>query len=171
MKRIAIALGIVVAMATGVAAADYKIGTVNLQRALNESEAGQKAKEKFKKEVDELQTDLESQKKKLEAMKADFEKKGMVLKEDQRKELEREYQRKLRDFRRTYKDAQNDLKTRDNEMTAEILEELQKVIAEYGPQHDYTLILEASNTGAVLYRDDAVDITDEIIEVYDARKQ
>ena len=169
MKRFLLAALLAFAVAVPATAADYKIGTVDLQRALNESDAGKKAKEKFKTEVDKLQAELAKQKQDIEKMKEDVEKRAMVLKEEERRELEKEYQRKLRDFQRTYKDAQADLQARDGELTAEILQELAGVIVEYGAKASYTMILEASNTGAVLYHSSTVDVTDAIIKEYNAK--
>jgi len=152
-------------------AEEFKLGTVDLQRALNECDAGKKAKENFKGQVDKLQADLNKQKTEIEKIKDEVEKKGMVLKEDERKNIERDYQKRLRDFQRTYKDSQAELQQRDNELTSEILRDLQEVIAEYGAKQGFTLILEASNTGAVLYNARSVDITDPVIQEYNAKKK
>ena len=170
MKVVA-ALFLAVALAAPAMSAELLIGTVDLQRALNECDAGKRAKEEFKGEVDKLQSQLAKQKESLERIKADLEKKGLVLKEEERKNLERDYQRRLRDFQRTYKDSQAELQQRDNELTAEILRELQEVIAEFGSTSPYTLILEASNTGVVLYNNRSTDLTDKIIQAYNAKRK
>jgi outer membrane protein len=171
MKQwIAAALGIILSTSVAVAE-EMVIGTVDLQRALNDSESGKRAKEDFKVQVDKLQADLAKQKNDLEKIKEDVEKKGLVLKEEERKNIEKDYQRRLRDFQRTYKDSQAELQQKDSELTNEILRELQEVIGEYGAKQSYTLILEASNTGAVLYNSRAVDITDKIIEAYNAKRK
>jgi outer membrane protein len=164
----ALALGLVPA-ARGEEA--MKIGTVDLQRALNESESGKRAKEDFKVQVDKLQSDLQKQKNDIEKIKDEVEKKGMVLKEEERKNIERDYQKRLRDFQRTYKDSQAELQQKDQELTAEILRELQEVIADWGARENYTLVLEASNTGVVLYNNRAVDVTDKIIEAYNGKRK
>jgi outer membrane protein len=167
-----IVITLAVALAAPVAfAEDMKIGTVDLQRALNESEAGKKAKESFKVQVDKLQSELQKQKNDIEKIKDEAEKKGMVLKEEERKNIERDYQKKLRDFQRTYKDSQAELQQKDSELTAEILRELQEVIADFGAKESYTMVLEASNTGVVLYNSRAVDITDKIIEAYNGKRK
>lgn len=159
-------------LAAAVARADeFKLGTVDLQRALNECDAGKKAKENFKGQVDKLQADLNKQKSEIEKLKDEVEKKGAVLKEEERKNIERDYQKKLRDFQRTYKDSQAELQQRDNELTSEILRDLQEVIAEFGGKQGYTLIMEASNTGAVLYHSRAVDITDQVIQEYNSKRK
>ena len=158
-------------IAPAVRAEEFKLATVDLQRALNECESGKRAKEDFKAQVDKLQGDLQKQKTDIEKIKDEVEKKGMVLKEEERKNIERDYQKRLRDFQRTYKDSQAELQQRDNELTSEILRDLQEVIAEYGAKSGYTLILEASNTGAVLYNARSIDITDPIIEAYNTKRK
>ena len=45
------------------------------------------------------------------------------------------------------------------------------MIAEYGAKQNYTLVLEASNTGAVLYGSRAVDITDPVIQEYNTKRR
>lgn len=168
--RIAMAI-VASSLVASVALADSapKIGYVNLQVALNESNKGQKAKEQFKKEVDKLQGELKGQKEELEGLKEQIEKKASVMKESERVELEDDYRRKLRDFERTYKDAQSDLQRKDNELTGAILQELQEIVAEYGEDNDYTLILEVSS-GGVLYGAKGADITETIIKAYNKKK-
>jgi outer membrane protein len=168
---IVVALAALALAAPLAVAEEFKVGTVDLQRALNESEAGKKAKESFKVQVDKLQGELQKQKNDIEKIKDEAEKKGMVLKEEERKNIERDYQKKLRDFQRTYKDSQAELQQKDSELTAEILRELQEVIADWGARENYTLVLEASNTGVVLYNSRAIDITDKIIEAYNGKRK
>lgn len=171
MKRLTVALLGLVLTASAAMATDLVLGTVDLQRALNESESGKKAKEDFKVQVDKLQAELGKQKADIEKIKEDVEKKGLVLKDEERKNIEKDYQRRLRDFQRTYKDSQAELQQKDQELTNGILRELQEVIVEYGAKSNYTLILEASNTGAVIYNSRAVDVTDKIIEAYNAKRK
>ncbi|MGH7819963.1 MAG: OmpH family outer membrane protein [Candidatus Binatia bacterium] len=158
-------------MAPALGAEELRVATVDLQRALNECDSGKRAKEDFKGQVDKLQGDLQKQKTEIERIKDEVEKKGMVLKDEERRNMEKDYQKKLRDFQRTYKDSQAELQQKDNELTAEILRDLQEVIAEFGAKSGHTLILEASNTGAVLFNSRAIDITDQIIEAYNAKRK
>src|SRR6266446_2847678 len=94
-----------------------KIGYVDLQRALNESDAGKRAKEEFKVQVDKLQATLKKQKDDIDTLKEQLEKKSLVMKEEERGNLEEDYRKKLRDFERNYKDSQADLQKKDNELT------------------------------------------------------
>ena len=146
-----------------------KIGYVDLQRALNESEAGKKAKEDFKVQVDKLQAQLKRQKDEIDSLKDQLEKKSVMMKEDQRANLEDEYRRKLRDFERNYKDSQADLQKKDNELTGAIIKDLQEVIRDYGEREGYTLILEATSS-AVLYGAKSADLTDDVMKLYNSTR-
>ncbi|MET0151782.1 MAG: OmpH family outer membrane protein [Candidatus Binatia bacterium] len=171
MKRSIVILAALLVAVPAVRADEFKLGTVDLQRALNECDAGKTAKEHFKTQVDKLQAELAKQKGDIEKIKGEVEKKGMVLKDEERKNVERDYQKRLRDFQRMYKDSQAELQQRDNELTGEILRELQEVIAEWGAKQSFTLVLEASNTGAVLYNSRAVDITEQVIQEYNTKRK
>jgi outer membrane protein len=163
------AAALVLLAATAAEAQSIKFGYVDLQRALNESDAGRRAKADFKKQVDRLQGDLKKQKDDLDALREQLEKKGPVMKDEERRNLELDLQRKARDFERAYKDSQGELQLKDNELTAEILRGLQAVIAEFGKQEGYTLILENSSS-TVLYAATDADLTDRIIKLYNERK-
>jgi outer membrane protein len=145
-----------------------KIGYVDLQRALNESEAGKRAKEEFKVQVDKLQAGLKKQKDEIDSLKEQLEKKSLVMKEDERSNLEEDYRKKLRDFERNYKDSQTDLQKKDNELTGAIIKDLQEIIRDYGEREGYTLILE-STSSAVLYGSKSADLTDTIMQEYNSR--
>jgi outer membrane protein len=151
------------------AEATPKIGYVDLQRALNESDAGKKAKEQFKIQVDKLQASLKKQKDEIDALKGQLEKKAVVMKDEERSSMEDDYQKKLRDFERNYKDSQADLQKKDNELTSGIIKDLQVVIRDYGEREGYTLILE-STSSAVLYGTKEADLTDELIREYNGRR-
>ena len=163
------ALALALLLASSAVAQDIKLGYVDLQRALNESESGKRAKDRFKKEVDRLQVSLQKQKSELEGLKEQLDKKSLVMKEDERRNLEKDYQKRLRDFERSYKDSQGELQQQDNELTAELLRELQKVIEEYGKARSYTMILERSSS-SVLYGAENVDLTEDIIAEYNKRR-
>lgn len=151
-----------------VAQETLKIGYVDLQRALNECEAGKVAKEKFKKEVEKAEQSLERKKSEVEKLKEELEKKGLLLKEDERDNLEQDYRQKLRDFERAYKDLQQELQIKDRDLTGRILEDLRQVVQALGEQGSYTVILEGNNT-VVLYGAKAIDLTESIIKTYNAK--
>ncbi len=171
-KTLALALTVLAALTTaaGATAQQLKIGYVDLQRALNESDAGKAAKERFKQQVDKLQVDLKKKKDALDSLKEQLEKKSSVMKEEETRNLQKDYERKLRDFERSYKDSQGELQQKDNELTVELLKELQGVIEQFGKEGGYSVILEQSSS-SVLYGSPELDLTEQVIARYNARKR
>jgi len=151
------------------AAADIKVGYVDLQRALNESSAGKKAKEDFKGQVDRLETQLKGKKQELDKLKEDLERKGTVMRDEERRRLESEFENKRLDLKRRFEDSQAELQKKDQELTGKIIQDLQGIIKEVGDRDGYTLILELGSS-PVLYYKKSSDITDEILGVYNGRK-
>ena len=149
-------------------AEEIKLGYVDLQKALNDSEAGKSAKEKFKGEVEKAEQSLEKRKSEVEKLKEELEKKGLLLNEEQRDALERDYRDKMGDFERVYKNLQQELQIRDRQLTGRILEDLRAVVQRIGEQGSYTVILEGNNT-VVLYGAKAIDLTDTIIKAYNQK--
>lgn len=148
------------------AAEQIKIGFVDIQKAISESQAGKKAKEKFQAQVKKVEADLVKEKQDVERLKSDFEKKSLLLKEEEKRNFEREIQKRERGYFLSGREAQEELRQRESEMTAEILRDILKIVAEVGKSEKYTLILERSQ---VPYSDDAIDITSKVIDLYNSR--
>src|SRR5262245_47562680 len=161
-----LALAMVLAWAiASPASADVKIGVVDMQRALNECDAGKKAKDQVKAKFEKAQDQLKRQREDLDRMREDYDKKALVLKEEERRTVEKDLENRTLEFKRKYEDFQRDLKRTDAELTSGIVEELYAVVQDYGKQHGFSLVLEASS-GALIYSDKSTDITDEIVKLH-----
>jgi outer membrane protein len=158
-------------LAAGAAsAADVKIGYVDMQRALNNSEAGKEAKEQLASRLKKYQDEINGKQDELKRLKEELEKQGMLLSETARAGKEKDYQQKLKEFQRFTKDAQDELQGKDEEFTRKILEEMEKVIKEYAHINGYAFIF-AKNDSVILYVDDKADVTDEVLKLFNASKK
>lgn len=146
-----------------------KIAYVDMQKALNFCEAGKEAKKQMALEVEKMQKSFVGKQKELEKLKEDLEKRGTVLSETVRTEKEREYQVKLRDLQRLQRDYEESLKQKDQELSGQILRNLEAIIKKMGEEGKYTLILER-NQPPIIYISNAVDLTDEVIKIADRQK-
>ncbi|MFU8857716.1 MAG: OmpH family outer membrane protein [Deferrisomatales bacterium] len=151
--------------ATG-AAAELKIGVVDLQRCLNESQTGKQYKAEFTAEAERMKAELEREEESLKVLREELEKQGMILSETARAEKERSYRERLDAFRERFQQSQQVLQRRDQELTRRILTDLQGVIRELGETGGYALILERGE-GGVLYAPTHADLTDEVVRRYD----
>jgi len=170
-KKVSLVIGIILLGWFGsVWAADLKIAYVDIQRAINECNAGKDAKKAITKDIEKFQRLIADKQKELQTMKESFEKQALMLTPDARANKEKDYQNKLREFQRWGEDAQNEMNQKRIEMERNISTGLVKVIQKFGADEGYTLILE-KNESIVLFASKAIDITDRAIKAYDAQKK
>jgi len=149
---------------------NLKIGSVDMQRTVNECNAGKEAKNILAKEVEKVQRLIAEKQKEIQEMKETLEKQGLMLTLEARAAREKEYQTKIRDYQRWGEDIQNEVNQKRTEMEKNIAIGLQKVVEKLGEDEGYTLILE-KNENIVLFTSKVTDITDLVIKTYDAQKK
>ena len=150
-------------------AADMKLGYIDMQRALNSSEAGKEAKEQLAARVKKYQDEINSKQEDIKKLKDELEKQGMLLSESARGAKEKDYQQRLKEFQRFTKDAQDELQGKDEEFTRKILEGMEKIIQEFGRKNGYTFIF-VKNEG-MLFADDKSDVTEEVLKNFNASRK
>jgi outer membrane protein len=150
-------------------AADAKIGFIDLQRALNECQAGKSAKEKITTKYKQLEGEFSAKQKELKTLKDELEKQGSVLSADAKTDKERQYQQKVKDFQRFAKDARDTLKQQETDYSRELIKELVLLARKMGEDGKYTLIVE-KNEGSIIYGAKDVDLTDQLIRLHNQKK-
>ncbi len=165
IRRVVVFVALLALVSTAAAAAEFKVAYVDMQRALNESNAGKRAKNEFRSEIGRLQNKLQRQQGEVQALKDERDKKGMLMRDEERRNLQDDYTRKLRDFERAYKDSKDELQQKDNEITGAIIRDLAYVVRNVGERGAYTVILEK---GSLLWAMPSIDITDQVIREYNA---
>jgi outer membrane protein len=145
-----------------------KIGFIDIQRAISDSNAGKRAKERFQAQVKKAEAELLKEKTELERLKADLDKKGPLMKEEERRSLEGDLQRRYVNYQRTMTDHQQELRQKEGALTGDILKELEKIVNEIGKSDKFTLILERNQ---ILYSDQGIDVTNKVIEVFNSRNK
>ena len=173
MKTIGVLFGVSVLgmllAGLGWAADPLKIGYVDMQRALNQCEAGQEAKKAITGEVEKMQKAMEAKQKELTRLREELEKRGSVMNESVRRGKEKEFQDKTRDVQRMQRDFEDDLRRKDREYTDRVLRDLAKIAQKLGEEGKYTLVLEA-NQPAIIFISKGLDLTDEVIKQSNLQK-
>jgi outer membrane protein len=146
-----------------------KIGIIDLAKALNESEAGKKAKSDLEALIKSKQSLIDEKAKKVENLKSELEKQAALISQEAKKAKEEELEKALRDYQRTVSDAQAEVQKKEGEFTNEILKELRNVINSFAQEESYSIILEKAE-GVVLYSSQNMDITDKVIKKYNEMK-
>ncbi len=148
------------------AAADMKIGVMNVQKVLVTSTSGKSAKEKFDQKMQDLQTKFKAEEEELVTLQKEIENKSSAWNEETKQVKVRDFQKKRRELQEKSEDARFELKNLQDKELAPILKALEGVVASFGQENGYTLILDSKN--GVIFFSDAVDITDQLVKKLDA---
>jgi outer membrane protein len=144
-----------------------KVGIMDLQRCIQESESGKKALKKLQERTEKLKKELDRKKAELEKAQEEFKKQTGVLNAEARSQREKEMLRKQEDFRDLVRESEETVRKEDYEATQPILKGILEVAQKIGQEEGYTLILESKS--GVVYATRGVDITEKVIKTYDTR--
>lgn len=141
------------------AEAEMKIGFVNGQRLINEAPQAVKAKKKLEKDFEKRDQELQRIAKQLQGMQENIEKNAPTMPESERRNKEREFNDLNRDFQRKQREFREDLNLRQNEEMAAIYENINKVIRKIAETEKYDLILQEA-----VYFSPKIDITEKVLK-------
>lgn len=150
---------------TAAYAEEFKLGFVDMQRALNETEDGKKAKAALKKVFDQKQKELDEQQAALKKDIEDLDKKRTLLPADQVHAKEAELQARMQKVQQTYLRHQQDLSGKEQEATAKIYERMNKILQKIASSENFSMIVDKS---ALVFAKPHLDLTNELIRRYNA---
>lgn len=144
--------------------AEDKVGYINVQRTVSETNLGKEARAQIEKLTTQRNKEIEEKNKELESLNnkllAERQKKNPDL--SKIRELIDEIQQKDKELKRFVADAREELTKMDRELANEILQKADPVLREIAKKRGYSIIIKDPN--ALAYLDSKVDITEEVIK-------
>ena len=147
-------------------AAEFKVAIVDMQKAIQSSSAGKKAKKEVEGDFEKKKKELKKKEDDLKKRVEEFEKKQAVLSDKVRQEQQADLQKDMMQFREEVGKSQMTIQQRERELTKPILEKLQKIISEIAKEKDFSVVLEKAEQ-SVMFAKSELDITDEVIKRVD----
>jgi len=172
MKRIVtiFACSLSLAFATAAFGADgVKIGSVDIQKVLILSEAGKEAKEQLAGKGNKYEAEKNTREEELRKLKGELEKQSVVLADDARKAKEQLFMQKRKELDRFLKDAQEDLQAKNDELTNRLVEEIVKLIQDYGKKNGYSFIFVKNES--MVFVDENVDLSEGILKEFNSSRK
>jgi outer membrane protein len=142
-----------------------KIGVFDFQKILLESSAGKVIQKTIKTKGNELQGKLKTEKDQLNELQKAFERESLVLSPEKQKEKQREFRIRVNDFKKMQNDFGKEFKQFEVQLINKIQKEVFKITDGLGKEKGYLLIIERKTAGVVYYPAQ-IDITEEIIKLY-----
>jgi outer membrane protein len=146
-------------------AAEMKIGYVDLNKALNESEEGKKAVKILEDLFKSKQAVLDEKRMELNKLNEELQKQSSILNQDVMKGKQEERDKLGREFQRMVKDAEDEVEKKRADFMDRILKDLTEIIKKTGADEGYTIIFERVQSG-IMYIPEKLDLTDKVIKKY-----
>lgn len=147
--------------------AQVRVAVVDLQRALNETEDGRRAKSKLKRLFDRRQRELNKAQASLKQLKEEIESGFDVWNDSTKQKKVQTYQEALVKLQEEYVEYQREIAQQEARLTSGIIERMQRILRRIGQSEGYTLIVER-NEGGVIFVPGNLDLTDLVIQRYNA---
>lgn len=142
-----------------------KLGFVNTERILRDAVPAQRAQKKIEAEFQKRDQELAKIAEQLKRMQDDLDKNSMTMGETQRRNREREFADLNRDFQRKQREFREDLNQRRNEELAQVVELANRVIRQIAEQEKFDIIFQDA-----VFASPRIDITDKVIKALDSGK-
>ena len=152
---VAVALGLAT---LGVGAQDLRIGFVNLERILRDSNSAKAAQTKLEQEFSRREKEVQALAAQLKTASEKFEREAPTLPEAQRTTRQRQLVEQDRDFQRKQREFQEDLNMRKNEELQSVLERANRVIRQVAEAEKFDLVIQEA-----VYINPKHDITDKVL--------
>ena len=145
-----------------------KFAVINIQGALMGTKDGQKAAAELQSKTAPKKRELEQKQNEIASMQDQLNKGTNTLSDTAKNDLYKNIEAKKKSLQREVEDAQADLEAEQNKILQQLGQKIMAVIERYSKDNGYTMVVDVgSQNTPVIYASPSIDITKEIIELYD----
>ncbi len=150
------------------AGAPTKVGVIQIQAALAATKEGQKAAAELEVKMAPRKKELEGKQSEIKDLQDRLQKGGNTLSDSAKEDLTRNIDAKTKSYNRQLEDAQAELEQEQQKLVNVLGQKMMAVIDKFAQQNGFAIVLDVSNQNTpVLYASNTVDITKEVIDLYD----
>ena len=148
-----------------------KMGVVDLQKVLLETEAGKKARESLTTFMKNRQAVIELEEKELKRMEDDLIKQASVLSAGAKKDREEQLRRRMMEYQQKAGELNREVQDKQKEVLEGFRERAEKVVGKVAQQMGLQVVVEKGRGGPTVYNDAALDISGRVIEEFNKAGQ
>ena len=147
------------------AVAETKIGFVNSDRVMREAGPAVRAQQRLEKEFEKRDQEMQRMAKDLQQMQEELDRDAVTMAEADRRTKERAFNDLNRDFQRKQREFREDLNQRRNEELASVLDRANRAVKQIAEAEKFDIIFQEA-----VYASPRIDITDKVIKVLSESK-
>ena len=138
-----------------------RVGVIDMNKILNDSEAGKEAKKKMEARYEELKKTIDVKQEEARKIKEEIDKQKVMLGKEKLKEREDALQAKINELRQLTQEGEQEMQTRQAELTREVLKSVESKIAVVVKADKLDLVLEKSV--GVIHSTPSMDISSKVL--------
>ncbi len=162
------ALAAVLFTARPVLSEGLKIAVIDVNKILNESEAGKEARKKMEARYEELKKKIEKVNQEARTMKDELDKQKILLGKEKAREREEALAGKVGELRQLTQEAEKEMQVRQGELTREILKRVEGKIDKVVEEEKIDLLLDRGS--GVVHAATSLDITEKVLSLVNQEK-
>ena len=145
-----------------------KFAIINIQGAIISTKDGQKAAAELNAKTQPKKKELEQKQNDINALQDQLNKGQNTLSDSAKNDLYKNIESKKKSLQREMEDAQADLEADQQKLLSQLGQKILAVIERYAKDNGYTMVVDVgSQNTPVIYASPSIDITKEVIELYD----
>ncbi len=143
------------------------IGVLNVQFVMANTQEGKKASEDLRARFNPQRAELERLQREIRELENQLRTQERTISDEARRQLIRELEDKRKQANRMQEDLRDDVEQVQGEYVNSIGLKLERIIDQYARENNLALVLNAFQGGPIIWRAQTVDITADIIALYD----
>jgi outer membrane protein len=147
-----------------------RVAVIDTEKILLSSVAGKKAIAELKKAQEQKEAELRAKQQEIKDLQDKLSQGRLTLAQDKLAEMQKTLEDREIALRRLSDDATRELNKRKDDVLGGIDEKVMPVINQIGHEQGYTMIFRKFESG-LIYADDAIDITNAVVQRLDAQAQ
>jgi outer membrane protein len=148
--------------------APVKIGVLNITAAITSTGEGKQAAAELQTQFAPRYSELQNLQKQIEDLQTRARTTSNTASDEEKARLQQENDRLTRTFQRKNQDMQDDTQAAQRDVVDRIGRKMMDVLDKYSKENGYAVILDnASQSSSVLFASNAIDVTQDIIRLYD----
>ena len=152
---------------SSLAQSNGKVAVINIQSALVSTKDGQKAANDITTRFNPKKAEFEKRQTELSNLQDQLNRGRNTLSDEARQNLVREIDQKTKSLKYDTEDAQAELNQEEQKIMGELFGRIRAVVDKYAKDNGYVLVLDDSSQQTMVYASSSIDITRDIIELYD----
>lgn len=147
--------------------ADVKLGFVDIQRALAETDEGKAAKKQLQSMMENKQKEIDSEQDALRKEKDLLEKQSSAMSEQTRNQKAQEFQAKVMQLAQKFEKEKQAMQLQQQQALNGILEKMEGVVKDIATREGITMVFDKSS--GLVYAPASLDLTNELIRNYNSK--